>query len=69
MKLVKFKNLESKSYVIITERMFNRYAILFIVNQKSVPYIRCLTLSYKNAPQATETFKEVIEPNKGSFAL
>ena len=25
--------------------------------------------SYKKAPQATETFKESIDPNKGSFAV
>jgi hypothetical protein len=29
----------------------------------------CLTISYRNAPQATDTFKEFILPNNGKDAL
>ena len=31
--------------------------------------LRCRTTSYKKAPQATETFKELISPNRGKDAL
>ena len=32
-------------------------------------YSRCLTISYKNIPQATETFKDSIFPYIGSLAF
>ena len=31
--------------------------------------ILCRTTSYRNTPQATETFSESISPKRGSFAL
>lgn len=62
----------SVKYLILTLRLnlsFNHLGESYFVIFNNLAYNLCLTNSYRNIPQATETFKDSIFPNIGNFAL